>query len=418
MFLLTFNDIVFKIISIVSMSRVWKPKVSCFQYIVAIYPDTEINDEDHSRVNETNARDINSTGTTNCVDWPLVVVGDAGNNRLQVYLHSKDKFTEIMLPLEEENVFYDENDDSVSQNDSESKGNVGDSESKETPWPRKRWPTSPIRDILYIVPVYPQIGHSRLLITYHGCQDMYNLRLHPSVMDFSYFTNFTDDDNNNTDITDLTPAPPAPVTGTLTILGRKPCRMVILGTDRRRTDISDIDDEAFVGGGTTVYFRLENTNDIWSWNTANKRKYSGGSILYIDERDFRLIRLGRTCRVPVAVSAGPVVETSKNNDDNNDDSKKPTTIKTQQVVRQLIWMLETNFIDHFAGTTDRMGVNAKLQPIEEPLYDSSYNDAMAPNSENTKEQPPPLRVQPVIDNQINMTVWSSNRCFQRENIIK
>lgn len=392
----------------------WKPGVSCFQYIAAIYPDADNNDAGHSVVNETVGRDTNSTDTTSCVNWPLVVVGDAGTNHILVYLHSKDKFTEIMLPLDDDNVLYGNNDDGDSRYDSETEGNASDSESKETPHPRKRWPTSPIRDILYMVPLYPQNGHSRLLITYHGCQDVYNLRLHPSTVDFSYLD---DDDDNNTNDTDEKPAPPAPVTSTLTILGKKPCKMVILGTDRRRTDISGADDMSFLGGGTTVYFRLENTNDLWSWNTAENIKYSSGSVIYIDERNFRLVRVGRTCRVPVAVSAGPVVVASENNDDNNDGSKQPTTIKTQQVVRQLIWMLETNFVDHFAGTADMMGANAKLQPIEEPLYDTSNNDAMTSNSGDTMEQPPPLRVQPAIDNQIN-TTGSSTSCFQREKIVE
>lgn len=390
------------------MVRAWKPGVSCFQYIVAIYPDTEVNDQHQSNVNEPNERGTNSTEGGGCVDWPLVVVGDAGTNHVLVYSHSKDKFTEIMLPMEEENVFYDDSEDGGSRDNSKTKENT-DSESTQTPRPRKRWPTSPIRDILYVVPLYPQPGHSRLLITYHGCQEVYNLRLQPSTVDFSYSASGTVDKIN--DVNYVTPVPPAPVSGTLTILGRKPCRMVLLGTDRRRTDISGTDDEDFAGGGTTVYFRLENTNDIWSWNTAAKRKYnSGGSVLFIDDRDFRLVRLGQTCRVPVAVSTGPAVAASKSNDDENDESNKPTTTKTRQVIRQLLWMLETNFIDHFAGTADRMGANAKLQPIEEPIYDHSDHDAAVPSVGDAQVRPPPLRVQPAIDFRIN----STTRCFQRK----
>lgn len=329
--------------------------------------------------------------------WPLVVVGDAGRNRLHVYSFSVDMFSEIMLPLEEYKNTLD---------DYDSYDIDGTSESVNTPPPtttpkhthknRHRWENAPrIRDILYIVPLSPYPGQSRLLVTYHGCRDLYKLRLQPSSsIDISY----------QAGITSATPADAphlsAPVTGTLTIIGWKPCLMVVLGTDRRKLDAND---DSFPTGGTTVFFRLENTNDIWSWNTALTRKKSGGRAdLFIDEHDFRLVRLGRTCRVPVAVSVAPVVSDHVDHvdHDDHDESKhdhlvtttsKPCGFraKTMSSIRQIAWMLESNFVDHFAGTTDNMGVNAKLQPIETPLFGSDEDD----HSAHSTWRPPSLRVQ-------------------------
>ncbi|VVC38674.1 Hypothetical protein CINCED_3A004728 [Cinara cedri] len=306
-------------ISVVSLSRMWRPGVSCFQYIVAVYPENRIGDQFDFGTRES------------CANWPLIVIGDAGTNRLLVYSHCKDKFTEIVLPVEEHN----------------DEGDGVRSTVRGTSWQRRRrkWPTPPIRDILYVVPLYPQSSQSRLLITYHGCREVYKLRLQVSVY--------------SSPTADTTP----PVTGTLTVLGRKPCRMVILGTDRRRTDVGG----GFAGGGTTVYFRLENTNDIWSWDVSTARNNDcGSSAAYIDERDFRLVRVGRTCRVPVAVSAAAVVAATAGGDGDGAINKCHTLAGTTvaKQVRQLMWMLETNFVDHYAGTMDRMGVNAKLQPVD------------------------------------------------------
>lgn len=96
-FVLTFNDVVLEIVSVVSLSRVWRLGVSFFQCIAAVYPDAEFNKQIHSGVNETIGRDINFTGTASCVDWLLVVVGDADTNHLLVYLISKDKFIDITM---------------------------------------------------------------------------------------------------------------------------------------------------------------------------------------------------------------------------------------------------------------------------------------------------------------------------------
>lgn len=325
-----------------SLSRVWRPGVSCFQYIVAVYPEPRVSDEfDFGSGGNESVGDGGGGGrepnfTDICTDWPLVVIGDTGTNRLLVYLHCKDKFTEIVLPAEER------------CSDGVVRSTTGGASRQ---WRRPQWPTPLVRDILYVVPLYPRTSHSRLLITYHGCRDVYKLRLQVSTCGHS--------------IAGMTTPP---VTGTLTVLGRKPCRMVILGTDRRRTDVGG----GFAGGGTTVYFRLENTNDIWSWDVSAVRNNDcGSSTVFIDERDFRLVRVGRTCRVPVAVSAAAVVASAAN---------------AAEQVRQLVWMLETNFVDHFAGTADRMGVNAKLQPIETP-HEGSTDDGAEPAR-------PRLRVQP------------------------
>ncbi|KAF0772494.1 Uncharacterized protein FWK35_00006020 [Aphis craccivora] len=369
-----------QIIDIVSLSRVWRPGVSCFQYIVSIYLDTEENDNISN--NETTGE---SGGANSCtLDWPLVVIGDAGTNRVLVYTHSNDRFAEIILPLEEEhNALHDadkKTDTNDPDNDSDSQSDV-----KKPKFRRhSRWPTPPIRDILYLAPLTIRPGQLRLLITYHGCRELYKLRLELSTSDPLSYEDKPEIDTN--------PVSLSPIIGTLAVLGRKPCRMVILGTDRRQTDVVG---ERFAGGGTTVYFRLENTNDIWSWKVFSGKKKLTGSFLYIDERDFRLVRLGQTCRIPVTISAAPVaVENSVDDLDQNSEAIKKTNSQNQ--IQQILWMLETNFVDHFAGTADRMGANAKLQPIEVPL---NYNDANAarPLSFKAMMQNLPLRIQPGKD---------------------
>lgn len=251
----------------ISLSQVWRPGISCFQYVVAVYADGDVGVRNGSGAGNSSATGSGSAAA----DWPLVVLGDAGTNRVLVYSHGNDRFSEIMLPAEEE-LDGPEKEDGYKDRDA--------------PGPSKRrdWSAPSVRDILYTVPLYPEPGRSRLLITYHGCREVYRLRLQTSTADPPTYRSET--------------GTSAPVAGTLAVIGRKPCRMVILGTDRRRTDAQAAD--RFAGGGTTVFFRLENTNDVWSWD-ANDGQRSRG----VDERDFRLVRVGRTCRVPVAVSAAP-----------------------------------------------------------------------------------------------------------------
>ncbi|XP_050426680.1 protein yellow-like [Adelges cooleyi] len=149
------------------------------------------------------------------------------------------------------------------------------------------------RDILYMAPLMLRRG-TRLLLTYHDGWNMYKVQA---------------------DIMDKTSD-----TAMLSVIGEKPCNMVLLGTDR----------------GSVLFFRMENTNDVWSWD--------GNTPL--DSDNFNLVHLGTTCRVPVVVCSS----------------------------RGLMWVMETNFVDYFEGTNDRMGANAKLQLLQKPT--------------------PPLRVQP------------------------
>ncbi|XP_025199324.1 uncharacterized protein LOC112597475 [Melanaphis sacchari] len=372
-----------QIINIVSLSRVWRPGVSCFQYIVSIYLDADENDNNNRTSNNETTR--GSDRVNSCtLDWPLVVVGDAGTNRVLVYTHSNDRFAEIILPMEEEHNALHDADKKTGTNDPDDDGDSQQDVKKPKHRRHSRWPTPPIRDILYLAPLSIRPGQLRLLITYYGCREVYKLRLQLSTSDpLSY------EDNPETGTTSVSLSP---IIGTLAVLGRKPCRMVILGTDRRQTDVIG---ENFAGGGTTVYFRLENTNDIWSWKIFSGRKKLTGSFLYIDERDFRLVRLGRTCRVPVAISAAPAsVENGVDDVDRNSEDFKKTD--SQKQIRQILWMLETNFVDHFAGTADRMGANAKLQPIEVPL---NYDNANLARSLSFKAmmQNLPLRIQPTKD---------------------
>lgn len=351
-------------------------------------------------------KDKDKTGNGECMEWPLVVVGDAGTNRLLVYSHSVDRYTEIMLPLEEEHrrrhrgdneKKYGKSGEGVkNQTDQQRNSTSSNHDNRRR---RNTWHSPPVRDILYMAPLEAPVysansttRHSpRLLVTYYGCQDIYRLWLQPSISSVETAVTLDTGDDG------VTPAPPAPVTGTLNVLARKPCHMIVLGTDRRRFG-STSGTTDFLGGGTTVYFRLENTNDLWSWDTSSKNRRGLMSLL-IDERDFRLVRLGRTCRVPVAVSAAPAI-VSDNIEQDLDKTEANTERPGDNVDRlagaapaksvddrtssqiQLVWMLETNFVDHFAGTTDRMGVNAKLQPLEAPPYGEGDAAGL------------PLRVQP------------------------
>lgn len=343
-----------------------------------MYPDTDDGEEGS-----------NSTRTASgCQDWPLVFVGDAGTNRMIVYLHSKDRFTEIMLPAEEEKDLYENSGAGDDRNAKKANGNDAGAGGPR-PRYRRKWSSPPIRDILYAVTLSPKPGQSRLLVTYHGCREIYTLQLQLSTVDFAATS------------AKSTLVPPEPVNSILTILGRKPCRMVILGTDRRRTDASDNANE-FAGGGTTLFFRIENTNDIWSWDTSSLTRTSRGSVMFIDEREFQLVRLGRTCRVPVAVSAAPMAAAAGTREDDEfsgggggDQTEKHNLASRK--IQQVLWTLETNFVDHFAGTADQMGVNAKLQPIEMSLYGTG-NQSSASSSSGKKLQLPPLRVQPFRGN--------------------
>lgn len=362
----------------VSLSRVWRAGVSCFQYIVAVYPEKRVSDENDIGNNESDGGDKQTQNfTDNCTDWPLIVIGDSGTNRVLVYLHCKDKFTEIALPVEKQ----------YGDDDVRSTMGTGKSRQRVNRRNRRKWPTPPIRDIMYVVPLYPRTSrYARLLITYHGCREVYKLRLQVSSCG-SFVGNAT-----------------PPVTGTLTVVGQKPCRMVILGADRRKTDVdSGVGD--FIGGGTTVYFRLENTNDIWSWDVSTMRNNGCGTLLLIDERDFRLVRVGRTCRVPVAVSTAAVVAAAGSRDNNTTAGRchriAGNAGTAPEQVRQLLWMLETNFVDHFSGTADRMGVNAKLQPIETSPSGDENSDG---DGEPARSR---LRVQP---NHMGQTTLRSSFC--------
>lgn len=243
----------------VSLARVWKPGVSCFQYIVAVYAD----DEDQA--------------CAGC--WPLVVLGDAGTNRLLVYSHDTDWFSEVMLPVEKDDD--DDDDGNVGGTGRGSGGGGGGGQTGRG----GGWNTPLVRDILYMAPLFPRPGVTRLLVTYHGCRQMYTVRL--------LLTPGNDDGS-------------AIVTGIVEVVGRKPCRMVVLGTDRRHQDVGSAAQQSSNGGGTTVFFRLENTNDIWSWDTGCDGPTNG-----VEECRFRLVRLARTCRIPVAVSAAPAAVVSE-----------------------------------------------------------------------------------------------------------
>lgn len=385
-----------------------------------MYPDSIVSGPDDVTGNEMSEQTDNENNE--CLDWPLVVISDAGTNRLLVYSHESDGYTKIMLPKDKGNNWrrshsknttakFDEkgtdpssttcsteNPSSTTSDNENPSSTAGDKGSGEPP--EREWPTRPIRDILYLAPLsgFEQPSAQRVLVTYHGCQEVYKLGLHPSASGIGGMiqTEFT---GASVDTTSM-----VPITATLKLLARKPCRMVVLGTDRRRfrpASTGAADD--YQDGGTTVYFRMGNKNDIWSWDASKTQKTNSKSMM-IDMRDFRLIRLGETCRVPVAVSAAPAVAsgTSENagwsfdkqvcdSGDSRTTAKKTATFDSYSSTGdgttgnrlQLLWMLETNFVDHLAGTTDRLGANAKLQPLEVPPSDGLPNDKQVLNAINS-----------------------------------
>ncbi|XP_050421379.1 protein yellow-like [Adelges cooleyi] len=94
-------------------------------------------------------------------------------------------------------------------------------------------------------------------------------------------------------------------------IGRKPCKMILLGTDR----------------SSVIYFRPGETNDIWSWDTSTP----------FHEDNFKFVQYGRTTRVPLMVNIG---------------------------FRGYQWYMESNFIDFLLDDIGCLGVSTKIQPLQ------------------------------------------------------
>lgn len=101
--------------------------------------------------------------------------------------------------------------------------------------------------------------------------------------------------------------------GTVTDLGPKPDKVVVLGTD----------------GGTTVYFRYRGRGDVYAWDTDRPR---------FNSDRFALVRKADDCgRLATHVAPGHP--------------------------GGALWILESNFPDYLAGTVGCLGANVRLQPL-------------------------------------------------------
>lgn len=104
--------------------------------------------------------------------------------------------------------------------------------------------------------------------------------------------------------------------GTVTDLGPKPDKMVVLGTD----------------GRTTLYFRYHGRGDVYAWDTDDCR----GGCFHADR--FTLIRKADDCgRLATQVAPGHQ--------------------------GGVLWVLESNFPDYISGTVGCLGANVRLQPL-------------------------------------------------------
>lgn len=103
--------------------------------------------------------------------------------------------------------------------------------------------------------------------------------------------------------------------GTVTDLGPKPDKLVLLGTD----------------GRTTVYFRYRGRGDVYAWDTDRP----GGGF---SADQFTLVRKADDCgRLATQVTPG------------HRDG--------------VLWILESNFPDYISGAIGCLGANVRLQPL-------------------------------------------------------
>ncbi|KAI5696542.1 hypothetical protein M8J75_014276 [Diaphorina citri] len=102
-------------------------------------------------------------------------------------------------------------------------------------------------------------------------------------------------------------------TGCVMDVGKKPNKIVLLGTDN----------------GQVIFFRLCNENNIYMWDTN----------LAFKEYNFILAQKPLDCRIPTHVAAG---------------------------YRRLVWVLESNFQDYIQNCVGCLGASSRLHPIIKP----------------------------------------------------
>lgn len=104
--------------------------------------------------------------------------------------------------------------------------------------------------------------------------------------------------------------------GNVTDLGRKPDKMVVLGTD----------------GRTTLYFRYRGRGDVYAWDTDDCG-FGADRFALVRKADGR----GHLATQVAPDRRGGV-----------------------------LWVLESNFPDYIAGTVGCLGADVRLQPLVEP----------------------------------------------------
>lgn len=104
--------------------------------------------------------------------------------------------------------------------------------------------------------------------------------------------------------------------GTVTDLGPKPGKIVVLGTD----------------GGATVYFRYRGQGDVYAWDTDRAAGCFGPGQI-------ELVRPADDARCRLATQVAPGLHGG------------------------VLWILESNFPDYIAGTVGCLGASVQLQPL-------------------------------------------------------
>ncbi|KAI5745339.1 hypothetical protein M8J76_010225 [Diaphorina citri] len=146
------------------------------------------------------------------------------------------------------------------------------------------------RDVLYLALIRSRCGSNLLYFTYLSSQRMYYVK--------------TDHLQRHSS------------TGCIIDAGKKPGKMVVLGTDN----------------GSVMFFRLHGENDIYMWNTE----------LSFKPYYFILAQRGEDCRVATHVFPG---------------------------YNKFMWVMESNFQDFLQGNVGCLGASTSIHPLMKPTTD-------------------------------------------------
>ncbi|VVC45641.1 Six-bladed beta-propeller, TolB-like,Major royal jelly protein/protein yellow [Cinara cedri] len=106
------------------------------------------------------------------------------------------------------------------------------------------------------------------------------------------------------------------------ITGRKPSKMIVLGTDR----------------GSVIYFRTGDNGDVLSWDVNTPLR----------AENFRYVLRSQKSRVPFMVTAG---------------------------LLGYPWYVESNFADFFAGDIGCLGVSTRIRQLQRPVENDDFRPA-------------------------------------------